>query len=59
MSWLKWLDGKKTYIAAAAFAVLAVIEYSSGNATQATAYLSAALAAVGIRHAIAKSGTPW
>jgi len=56
MTWLKWLDGKKTYLAAAAFAVLAAVEYSNGGMTQATAYLSAALAAVGIRHAIAKGG---
>jgi len=54
---MKWLDGKKTYLAAAGLFGLALYQVSVGQGDQAVQSLLAGLSALGLRHAIAK-GTP-
>jgi hypothetical protein len=52
---LNSLDGLKTYIAAAGLAGLALYQASIGQYDQASQSILAALAAAGIRHAVAKA----
>lgn len=54
---LKWLDGKKTFIGAAGFALLALYQFAEGHTDQALQSLLAALTALGLRSAVAKLGT--
>jgi hypothetical protein len=55
LSAIPGLDGIKTYLAAAGLAGLALYQASTGDYVGAYTSLMGALAAVGIRHAIAKS----
>lgn len=48
------LSGYKTYIAAAGFALLALVQFFDKNYDKAGEYLFLALAAAGLRHAIEK-----
>jgi hypothetical protein len=57
MSFLKSLDGYKTYVAAAGFAGLALYQFTQGDATAGFQSLLAALGAVGLRHAVSKAAT--
>lgn len=52
--WLQWIDGKKTYLAAAVFACLAVFYFWQGENALAGHYALTALAIAGLRHAVAK-----
>lgn len=52
------LDGRKTYLAAAGLAALAVYQFSQSQFDSAAESLLAALAAVGLRSAVAKSAAP-
>jgi len=54
MNVLQGLSGWKTYIAAIGLAGLAIYQLSQGDYPHAIETLSAALAAVGLRHAISK-----
>lgn len=49
---LKWLDGWKTYTAAAGLVGLAVWQFSQGQYEQAAQSFLAGLAAFGVRHAM-------
>lgn len=53
---LAFLDGKKTYIAATGLALLGVVALLNGETMKAGEYFMAALAAAGLRAAVAKSG---
>jgi hypothetical protein len=53
----KWLDGKKTYLAAAGLFGLALYQFSVGQGDQAIQSFLAGLSALGLRHAIAKTTT--
>ena len=55
LSALPALNGIKTYLAAAGLAGLALYQVSTGDYVAAYSSLMGALAAVGLRHAIAKS----
>lgn len=55
MNPLKLLDGYKTYIGAAGFALLGVYHLIQGEGAKATEYFAYALSILGIRHAITKS----
>ncbi len=50
----QFLDGYKTYVAAVAWLVLGIFEYSNGNTAQALTYFAAAASLVGLRSAVAK-----
>jgi hypothetical protein len=52
---LKFLEGKKTYLAACGLLVVAYFQYKEGKVDQAIQSLMAALAAFGLRQAIDKS----
>jgi hypothetical protein len=54
----KWLDGKKTYLAAAGLFGLALYQFSVGQVDPAVQSFLAALAALGLRHAVAKAAPP-
>lgn len=54
MSPFDWFQGYKTYLAAGAWLVLGIYEYSNGNAAQAMTYFAAAASLVGLRSAVAK-----
>lgn len=51
---LDWVNGRKTYLGAAGFALLGVVALANGDYSQAATYLSLAMTAVGLRHAISK-----
>ena len=55
---LIWFDGKKTYLAVAGLLGLAVYQLSIGQPEPAVQSFLAALAAAGLRHAVAKSDQP-
>lgn len=50
---LAWLQGKKTYIAAAGLLVTAVLQFTDGNISGAIQSIMGALAAFGLRQALA------
>lgn len=50
--------GYKTYIAAAGFLLLAAHQGYEGNADKAMEYVTAAMAIVGLRHALTRKETP-
>lgn len=52
-----FLDGYKTYVAAAGMFGLALFQFSTGDYGGAWQSLMAALAAVGVRHAVQKAVT--
>lgn len=52
---LSFLDGFKTYLAAAGMFGLALYQFSSGEYDTAWTSLMAALAAVGIKHAVTRN----
>lgn len=54
LDFLKPLDGYKTYLAAAGLGLLAVVDVLNGDMTAAGEKFLAALAVLGVRHAIAK-----
>jgi hypothetical protein len=55
MNPFSFLDGWKTYIAAAGLFGLALYQFSQGDFATAIQSLMAALAAVGVKHAIARN----
>lgn len=58
MDLTKILEGKKTYIAAAGLALLAVVTYAAGDPVGAGQYLLQALGFFGLRCAIAQAPPP-
>jgi hypothetical protein len=54
MTMLAKIDGYKTYLAAAALGLLALVSFANGDLVQAGAYASQAAALFGLRHAIEK-----
>lgn len=61
MEWLtkanEFAKGKKSYIAAFGFLCLAAYQAYEGNADKAAEYVTAAMAIVGIRHALTRKET--
>lgn len=51
---LAFLDGKKTYLAAAGTALLALAALADGDVSKAGELFMAALGLAGVRHAVAK-----
>ena len=50
---MSWLQGKKTYIAAAGLALLSVVSFIDGDTVKGMELALAALAAAGLRQAVA------
>jgi hypothetical protein len=57
MNPLGWVDGWKTYLAAAGLAGLALYQFSIGEYATAWTTLLAALTAAGLRHAIDRTAS--
>ena len=55
MRWLNFVNGYKTYLAAAGLVVLSIYQASTGNLEQASQTFLSATAAAGLRHAVSKT----